>query len=76
MCSECHSWSHLLGCPNMSEPTPIYTCKYCGEGIFVEDKYAEIDGNYYHADCLSDEMPIYELLDMFGVSVQMAQEDY
>lgn len=75
MCDICRQSPCHPRCPNAPEPDPVYTCKYCGEGIYVEDEYAEIDGEYYHADCLSDEMPIYELLSLFGVSVEIAQED-
>lgn len=74
MCSECHSWPHLPGCPNAPEPKAIYTCKACGDGIIAGDEYAEIDGDYYHEDCL-DEMSISELLGIFGVMIETAQED-
>ena len=74
MCSECHCWPHLPGCPNAPEPKTIFTCKYCGEGIIAGDEYAEIDGVQYHTECLED-MTIYSLLDMFGVVVETAEEE-
>ena len=74
MCSECHSWPHLPGCPNAPEPKAIFTCKHCGDGIIAEDEFADIDGDKYHAECLED-MTIYQLLGLFGVSVEIAQDD-
>ena len=74
MCSECHCWPHLPGCPNAPEPKAIYTCRCCGEGIIADDQYADIDGEKYHAECLEN-MTIYKLLDLFGVSVEVAQEE-
>lgn len=74
MCEFCHSFPHLHGCPNEPEPKAIYTCRCCGEGIVADDRYADIDGEKYHAECL-EEMTIYKLLDLFGVSVEVAQED-
>lgn len=74
MCEFCHSFPHLHGCPNEPEPKAIYTCRCCGEGIVADDQYADIDGEKYHAECLED-MTIYKLLDLFGVSVEVAQEE-
>lgn len=74
MCEFCHSFPHLHGCPNEPKPKAIYTCRCCGEGIVADDQYADIDGEKYHAECLED-MTIYKLLDLFGVSVEVAQED-
>lgn len=76
MCSVCHSSPCLAGCPNAPEPKPVYTCKFCGEGIFAEDHYVEIDGDYYHAECLENEMPFENLMQLFGCTVQIAQEDF
>jgi len=76
MCEFCHSYPHLSGCPNAPEPKAIYTCKYCGEGIIEGDEYVEIDGDYYHADCLESEMPFDNLMELFGCCVQTAQEDW
>ncbi len=74
MCEFCHSYPHLHGCPNEPEPRAIYTCRCCGEGIIADDQYADIDGEKYHTECLED-MTIYKLLDLFGVSVEVAQEE-
>ena len=74
MCEFCHSYTHLHGCPNEPEPSAIYTCRCCGDGIVAGDEYAEIDGDYFHEDCLSD-MSTNELLSLFGVMVKTAQEE-
>ncbi|MBQ6403801.1 MAG: hypothetical protein IJI27_07840 [Oscillospiraceae bacterium] len=74
MCSECHCWPHLPGCPNAPEPKAIYTCQSCGDGIVAGDEYAEIDGDYYHEGCLPD-MSLSDLLGIFGVMIETAQED-
>lgn len=33
------------------EPKPTYTCECCGKGIFANDDYFELDGNYYCYSC-------------------------
>lgn len=74
MCEYCHSFPHLHGCPNEPEPKAIHTCRRCGNGIMAGDEYAEIDGDFYHEECL-DDMNLYELLSLFGVMVKTAQEE-
>ena len=54
------------------EEHPVYTCQWCGEPIYEGETYAEIDGRYYHESCMSDEMPVGELLSMLGVSLMEA----
>ena len=75
MCEFCHSYPHLHGCPNEPEPKAIHTCEYCKDGIVVGEEFVEINGDYYHVSCLSDEMTIYDLLGLFGVSYEEASED-
>lgn len=72
-CPECHCYPHLAGCPNAPEPRPVYMCKRCRDGIYAGDEYFEIDGDYYHADCIED-MTIYELMDMLGYAYSTAEE--
>lgn len=73
MCQYCLTSPCPAGCPNADEPEATETCKYCGDGIFKEDEYAEIEGVCYHIDCLSD-MGIKELLELLGVDVKIADE--
>lgn len=73
MCQYCLTSPCLAGCPNEDEPEAKTDCKYCGDGIFKEDEYAEIEGVCYHIDCLSD-MGIKELLELLGVEVKVADE--
>ena len=72
-CPECHCIPHLPGCPNAPEPIPVHTCKRCKDGIYVGDEFFDIDGTYYHTECLED-MTIYDVLDMFGYSCEVAEE--
>ncbi len=63
---------HLNGCPVKPDGWEI-KCVRCGYGIANGDDYVELDGEYYHKDCLSVEF----LLDYFGVSKGvMDYEDY
>ncbi len=41
-------------CPNAPEPPAVHTCKDCGEGIVPGDEFAEINGEYYHIECLEN----------------------
>lgn len=75
MCMYCHSFPHLSGCPNEPEPKAVYTCSYCKEGILDGDECVEVDGCYYHVSCLSDEMTIYEVLNLFGCEYEVARDD-
>lgn len=54
------------------EDHAVYTCEWCGESICEGEEYAEIDGRYYHATCIDQEMPVYEILGLFGVTVMEA----
>lgn len=75
MCSECHNWPHLHGCPNEPEPTPVMVCSCCGYGIFEGDEYFDgIDGPVCK-DCL-DDMTVEEILEIFGEKLSVAQGGY
>ena len=72
MCQYCLTSPCPSGCPNADEPEAEFDCKYCGDGIFKEDEYVEIEGVRYHLDCLND-MGIKELLELLEVDVMTAQ---
>lgn len=74
MCDICRSVPCLAGCPNAPDPPAVYACDDCGEGIVPGDEYAEIDGRYYHLDCLEN-MSTRELLELVGVDTRTAEED-
>ena len=56
-------WGHRI---------PAYTCKDCGEGIVSGDEFAEIDGDYYHVECLEN-MTTRELLALLDVYTETAE---
>ncbi|MCC8066037.1 MAG: hypothetical protein LIO94_02875 [Clostridiales bacterium] len=73
MCSICLRTPCAAGCPNAPEPKAIDTCKHCGEGIVAGEEYVELDGEYYHEECLSD-IAMEVLLEKFDTSVKEAEE--
>jgi hypothetical protein len=75
MCDVCHYTPCLNGCPNQPEPEAVYTCSSCKEGIFDGEEYAEIDGSYYHLECLNDNYTIRELLNLLDIQVETAEEN-
>ncbi len=74
MCEICRRSPCDARCPNAPEPRAIYKCEYCGEGITSGEKYLEYNGEYYHLDCI-EEMSGDEIAEMFGCSVETADED-
>lgn len=53
MCNYCLMSICPPCCPNYDEQKPILYCHFCGEGIYVGDKYIKNDdGEYAHWDCL------------------------
>ena len=71
MCQYCHTYPHLPGCPNAPEPESIGTCKWCKEDIVVGEKFAYINDDMYHADCIGD-IPVKKLSEMFGFELMEA----
>ena len=74
MCDYCHSFPHLAGCPNQPEPKAVFTCEYCREAIVAGDEYITVGGNFYHVSCIAEEMNVYEILDIFEVSCEVATD--
>lgn len=72
MCQYCHAYPHLPGCPNAPEPESIGTCKWCQEDIVTGEKYAEINGMMFHADCLED-MSAGKLAELFEFELMEAR---
>lgn len=70
MCSICLKAVCPSGCPN-ADNDEIYECESCGHGIGEGEEYAEINGSYYHAECIED-MNVYELGELFGFDVEEA----
>ena len=54
MCSVCRKSPCDSRCPNAPDPPTVYTCKYCGEPIVEGDEYVDVDGDFYHSECVSD----------------------
>ena len=72
MCSICGGIQHATWCPERSDPS-VFTCESCGEGICDGEQYYEINGKYYHNECLHDNYCISEILKMFGAKVEIAR---
>lgn len=73
MCEYCHQSICPPGCPNADEPKVVYHCPHCGESITVGERYAEIDGDYYHEECL-DDWSTSDWLTKFEINMQEAEE--
>ena len=71
MCMECRQNHCDCRCPNAEPEKSIHKCKDCGFGIYKGDEFVEIEGNYYHLDCIGD-MEIDELLKLFDKKVFIA----
>lgn len=72
MCSECLRTPCHPRCPNAPDEEHIYECEFCDGGIKSGDDFVEIEGKYYHVDCLSVE----ELLKLMEIDVQVALGDW
>ena len=73
MCEYCHQSICPPGCPNADEPKVVYHCSHCGESITAGERYAEIDGDYYHGECL-DDWSTSDWLTKFEINMQEAEE--
>lgn len=71
MCSVCLSIPCMARCPGASEPTPIYKCSKCGEGIYEGDKFYDGIGEEVCEECISD-MSAEEILEMVGEKLDIA----
>lgn len=71
LCSECLMTPCSSRCPNAPEPTSVYECKICGDGIYVGDQYVEIEGETCHSECLD----VTEVLKLINVDVKTCEED-
>lgn len=74
MCEICHQSPCHPRCPYADEPANIGSCEKCGEPIFVEDYFAEIDGVYYCDNCL-DNMSYGEIIELCGGEYRVATEN-
>ena len=75
MCEICRSYPHLPGCPNAPEPKAVYTCQCCKEGIFEDEEYVEVGDDYYHVECLQENMFFEDVLTILGYDVRRAYGD-
>lgn len=73
MCAYSHNTQYLSRRPFAHRSTCYFRCADCGEAIYPEDRYAVINGERYHLDCLSD-MDAEKLLDMLGIDVLTATD--
>jgi len=64
----CGRSPHDYRCPHATEPQAIYTCSTCREHIFEGEEYYELDENFYHTDCLSEEVAANFIKEFFPVS--------
>ena len=73
MCSICHSFHCLPGCPNAKPSKAVAYCKCCGEAITPGDEYAVIDGDAWCESCL-DDLPLCVLIPKLGWEWRTVQE--
>lgn len=71
MCSECLMSPCHPRCPNALEPTPIFRCRVCGEGIYEGDKYFDDGNSEICSECM-DDMSVEEMLELFGETMKTA----
>lgn len=71
MCKLCMSYPCDNRCPNAPEPKAVEHCAYCKDGIFEGEEMVEIDGRFYHVDCIA-EMSTTELLNILGLETEVA----
>lgn len=65
MCSVCMSVHCHPRCPNAPEPTAVFRCSKCGEGILDGDRYFDSSDGKICEECL-DDMTTGEFLGLFG----------
>lgn len=74
MCSLCLQSPCDYRCPNAKPSRSYQTCPYCGDGITLDEEYAEVNGEYFHIDCL-ESMGVRDLLEMFDCTVSRVVEE-
>ena len=57
---------HLHSCPLETNDKKFLRCSYCEDEIADGEDYVEINGEYYHKDCLSIDL----LLDLIDVQIK------
>jgi DNA-directed RNA polymerase subunit RPC12/RpoP len=51
-CEICgHINGHAYGCPEASDPKPLYYCEECGSPLYVGDEAYQVGSNYYCPNC-------------------------
>ena len=73
-CPYCHSLPHRPGCPNAPEEKPkgVYECAYCGNMINEGEEFYNIGAEFYHSDCVSEALSVYDVLEAFGIHEEIA----
>lgn len=74
MCDICRQTPCHPCCPNADDPPTVYTCEHCKEPIVVGDEYYELEGEFYHEECLEDNA-VEILIDRDLVTQGIAEED-
>jgi hypothetical protein len=73
MCSMCLHTPCMRGCPHEETPAPIHTCVQCHEGIYADDRYADLEKGPVCEICL-DGMTKSELLESVGYPIKQARK--
>ncbi len=72
MCEICRSTPCRSQCPNAPEPTPVFQCCKCKEGIFEGESYLDSSSGQLCETCL-DDMTVYEFLEFTGEQLSRAE---
>lgn len=75
MCEYCRTTPHHPRCPLADKPQTDINCSCCNEGIVLGDEYIEVDGNYYHLNCV-EMLSTCELLNIFNCDVKIKEDFY
>lgn len=74
MCAMCGSYPCVNRCPNAPEPKPVYTCSWCNEPIFEEDKYMDTADGPVCKECIEG-MTVSEFMEMIGETFSTAKKE-
>lgn len=73
MCEYCRSFPHRPGCPNEPKPKGHTFCADCGEPIYENEDYVEVNGVAYHEICL-EVMPTRNIIEALGHEIKTMEE--
>jgi hypothetical protein len=72
LCDANHTFPRYVRCPYDEGKPFLFLCQECKQGIYDGDIFYNIDGKFFHKNCIEDNYTPVDILKLVGIKEKTA----